>query len=428
MQRRNFLKIAGVSTGAFIFASCSDENAEQSRYLSSPDGYVFHPLKTVNLDEQELQTIMLTNDNRITYHVRDKSTNMDSLYEMNLSFSGIEKPQIIDEKMITQSEKISGYSTNDNGTTLYSATSESNQYLTSVYKHNGGVKTTFLEKGVPLKLDQQDVTLSGNFGDLELDNQDKLLINCGYNSTTLTNPANALIHVDTSTIENINHLFSTSAPIVASSQIVQGMGLIDLSPTQGTYVAQININDDLAKYAGIHNSGAVISGSVSVGGILNHHVLPSSLKNSAAYTAKTISGTEMFGPRTNDLSNIVVVMKNEDELYALYKNNIEVTRETNMTPLKNQIEAFYGYIPAESGLLFYQVHTTLQEDELSIYDGVSSKTILTTKAVIEDREGAPAIVELRFGSVRTCVDSLNRIVLLASFNDNTQAILLGIPA
>jgi len=426
MKRRKFLKTVGVSTGAFIFASCSD-NEEQSNYLSSPDGYVFHPLKTVNIDEQELQTVMLTNDNRITYHLKDKTTKIDSLHEMYISFDGIKRPQILEENIITLSDKISGYSTNDNGTTLFSSKSKSNEYLTSIYKHNNGNKTVFLEKGVPLKLNQQNVTLSGSFGDLELDNNDKLLLNCGFNNDELTYPANTLIYIDTSSKESHNHLFSSYHPIIASSKVIHGIGLIDLSPNQETYVSHININNNLAQYNNEPHDSAVVSGNVSVSGILNHHVLPSSLKTSASYTSQTISGTDMFGPRTNDLSHIAVVMKNENELYVLYKNNIEVTKETNKTPLNNQIDAFYGYIPAQSGLLFYQVYTTLKEDELSIYDGTSSKTILTTKTIIEDREDAPVIAELRFGSVRTCVDSLNRIVLLATFNDDTQAILLGIP-
>lgn len=429
MKRRKFLEIVGVSTGAFIFASCSDgSNSDGSNYLSSPDGYIFHKIKTINLDtEQEFQTVMLTNNDRITYKLKDSSANKEYLHTINLNYDGIKNPQILNETIIVEKDEIYSYSTNDNGTIIFSANDLENEYITAIFTYKDDYIVTFLKQGDTVTIDQEMAELTGNFGDLEIDNNDYAFLVCGHEYESMTYPQSAVIYIDTinNTNKDTQHVFSTLQPIIATDHTIHDIGFIDKSKNQELYISQIYIGQNLNEND-IQLNGAVVSGRIFEKDMLNQ-VLPNTLKNTAAFSSQTISGTDMFGPRINDLGHQIIVMKDDDQIYSLYKNNVMVTKESDLTPLDNTIESFYGYIPAESGLLFYQTYTSLQEDELSIFDGVSNKTILTTKTTIEDTEDAPAITELRFGRVRNCIDTENRLVLIANFNDNTQAILLGIP-
>jgi hypothetical protein len=387
----------------------------------------------VDLENQELQTIMLTNDARVTYHTKDKNTQKEALHEIKLQYDGTNKPKILEQNLIVESNKINYYSTNDNGTIVFNSAHESNIHLQSIYLYKDKETTTFLKKDDKLELEEKDFFVAGYFGDMEIDNNDKLLLVCGYEHEQMTQPSRTILHMDILNYskDNNRYLFGTYENILASQKVIHGIGLIDKSPNQDIYVSQLFINNPPYHNGTMGDNepheGAIVSGYTFEQGIANHIILPKSMQNSASYTTNTMSGTGLFGPRVNDLAHTALVMKDEDELYTLYKNNEKVAQETEKTPLKNTIDSFFGYIPAQSGLLFYQVYTDTKEDELCVYDGVLSKTILTTNAAIEDKIGAPIITDIRFGAARNCVDYDNKIVLIASFSDNTQSVLIGIP-
>ena len=447
MKRRNFLRIMGVSAGSLILSSCNGNGANdnESAHLLSPDGYVFFRLDTFNEKSFDLRTAMITNDSRIIYQVREKATKKDKLIALKLDYNGIDKPIIQEKKIIVQSGTkledgnecafLKNYNINDNGRIVLNIIQTDNQHLQTLHQYDLNTqKISKIFKHNDTFENFENTKVVGKFGDFELDNQNHLLFVSGYTYPDVKKPVTGLFYknldgIETTKIISSNEMFSST------EQVIHGIGLIDKSKQSDLYSVQLfikSINQELPQFSSniktieSASKDVIIKGNITLSNY-SSVLIPSSLQGTSANLPQSVIGFHPFGARVGSNEEIILVAKDTDGLYTLYKTDNEILKEGEKTPIGNVIESFGGYSMSENSFLFTQVSTVGHEDELILFDGSTFKTIITTRTKIDDKLHAPMIIKMLFGGARNGVDRSDRIVLIATFDDGTQSLLVGLP-
>ncbi|MDP3179997.1 MAG: hypothetical protein Q8M76_18945, partial [Spirochaetaceae bacterium] len=169
---------------------------------------------------------------------------------------------------------------------------------------------------------------------------------------------------------------------------------------------------------------AVIHGSIHQPARKTLRYASRSIGLSRALSLTAVRGDVIHGPRIGGGSRVAQVVRPSDTTSALYLDDQLVLQTGDSTPAENSVMGFSGPIVGRDGLLHFCVMTN-HGTELCLFDGQEVHTLFLVGARLEG--SSERIVSIDFGSVRSMVNGLGRLVFLATSESGKKTVVLGIP-
>ncbi len=443
MKRRDFLKQFGSLVGGAVVLSCGSGGGGASA-PPLPNGYKFFPVAGSGeampdgTTADDFHGAVKINDNHDIIFQAD-GAGVDGVYEYNMDFSG-ETPAVAAKRKIVRV----GDTLNDGvvvGDLKLGSPNKLGYYATLITSADG-IQSVYMEKeknGLePVakaldKLPGGKGKFGASFGDIELDDTNSIVLVSHYSPENGSQPKEGLFYLCGGIVSDAGKMLVSSGDLLPDSSTTVGrIGLVDINKTSGEYVAQINCGIDVSQ-----KSKAVqpVKKPVTalIGGQVKDHqparkLLGASLSLGISKTASksALKGDILYGPRIGGSNNNVAqVIHTGDDMLSLYFDAIEVAHTGGLSPAGKVIKSFSGPAATDNGLLYYLVYTE-EGEELCAYNGDVSKTILKAGDKLSDQD-TYAIMSFGFGIVRNMVDKDGRVVFMGVFEDNSKAIIVGIP-
>jgi hypothetical protein len=443
MKRRDFLKRFGSLVGGAVVLSCGSGGGGGSA-PPIPNGYTFFRVAGSGgampdgTAADDFPGAVKINDNHDILFQAD-SAGVGGVYEYAMDFSG-ETPGIASARKIVREGDTLGDGVVVGGLKLGSPNKLG--YYAAIITTADGIQSVYMEKeknGLePVakaldKLPGGKGAFGASFGDIELDDTNSIMLVSHYSPINGSQPKEGLFYLCGGMVTDAGRMLASSGDLLPESSTTVGrIGLVDINKTSGEYVAQINCGIAVTQMSKAlpprHMPITALMGgsihSTRPGKRLIGASLPLGISKAAAKSA--LRGDILYGPRIGGPGDKVAqVIHTGDNSLSLYFDDREVAHTGGLSPSDKIIKSFSGPAVIDSGLLYYLVYTE-EGEELCVYNGVVSKTILKSGDKLSDQD-ANAVMSMSFGVVRNMVDKDGRVVFMGVFEDQSKAIVVGIP-
>lgn len=441
IDRRNFLKMLGLSAGALLTGCGGDGGGGGGAGGSEgsfvvPNGYRFVPLMTSGEELSPRSTVYaLTSGDRLPFlgpvaindlrHVAFHATDEEGrngVYRVDYETVGATSPvrTLLKEGDLlsdgTMIDEISpGCINNADACAFVVRDTEGRQTL----QYSGGDGDAFRKLLTPYEDVTGQVRLYGDLHpELSISDGSDLMLCSHYRDAEGLCKGQGLFYVPHGEKSEARLVLSRDELLPGTSACISTLGLFALRDG-GDYLVQ--------------GSAYPLEGEVTDGGPLTYLLqgrvgeAPETLFAHPALGAENaIPGTITMAPRLGNPGISVVVQSslNNTALYFQRTRLLEADFEAGgtLSPRGSRIISMFPPVFGPGGQIFLQVFTEAGM-ELLVFNGQGFSTVLATGDAI----GARSVSELLFGVLPESVNSYGELVCVAYFTDGTSSIVLGIP-
>jgi hypothetical protein len=460
MRRRDFFKSLGVTLGgATLAASCGDGDGPSGPSTPFANAYRFYPVKSSNSalpggGSVRRFRLDVTIDGRgdLLYGVID-ANDRPGIYGLRLSFSGSQPPVAgAERKLIREGDvlpdghhvlELHSYDVNAEGACVISV-----EVDTDITLPNGDaygqeiIYRGFQESSLaPLVFDgfvtSDGHTFEGHFGDIDTHTGHDILLVAHYlhkHSDSERVPDN-----DAPDDRHLQGIFLLPAgnpgqarlvvnieDLVADGEVVAGFGLVDLHDG-GHFVAQAHPARTTDSTGALRADADIGLGTRIVKGHTSRRrASPITSPRPSARTALlgAAMGDSTYGPRLGPDQRTAFVLHTTDTSMALYYHGLRVVETGERSGAGNLVSNMSPPVFGPDGEIYYVLITTAGHE---LYVGNGEHSALLLKSGDRLAGDAREVALIALGQTTEQVDPEGRLAFIATFTDETAALVVGIP-
>lgn len=445
MQRRTFLKTLGGAMGTLILSSCggSFENTVNRGGGSGelPTGYKFHSLIGNGGDVVRPQAgptfapvsfpgSAIINDLGEAYVHVDDEAGLSYLVKLQLdgtevvsretvAWQGMDLPGGLSLKQLDLA------STNDRGDLVFRGVLSNLEH--GYYLHSASGEN--LRVVAPRRPAPDSEGVFGHvWGDFQLLDDGSLLLIGSFTDdpkSTLTTRSGLFHFPRVGQSEGGRRVLASGDLVPGTDERVGVLGLLDGDGPEGHYVVQVGLAHPRLRPGDVptgKNRTLLMGGLVSE---QNHRMvtLEPSITVSPALSGALPKGQVTHGGRVAADGTVAGVVEPDSTGHELFYGDQMLLKTGQSSPLGVPIRGFSGPVVGPAGIVACHLFTEGNGEEIVVSNGRESRTVLASGTAL----GGKTIQKMAFGLVRDQVDFQGRILVVALYTDQSQALLLGQP-
>lgn len=443
ISRREFIRISSCALGGVILVGCSDSgNGGSGGGRTIPNGYYFYRLKTsgqqVGTGSRSLSiydfggSAHISESGVFTFDAIDVN-GRQGLFQLHVDLAG-RLPAILDERTSIISGDVLGDGREVQKCLRHDVNNQGNiaavvRPANNSEKHYGsGLYLNISESGFERILGSGDsfhqglYESTGILGDVSLREGNSLLFEA--NHLTGAAPKSSIFHLPGASLSSSKQMMSTGDYINGTDQYLTGFGIIDhIADSHFSVTVSHQYSGLLGVEQGTASSAvnSLLTGYISNPG--DHLLLSAGPEISTADHTANVH----YGPRIGP--DGTVYSKIADEFKESLIAGSEVIKTTDgVTREGYKVDSFTPGCVGPDGIFYYTEYAETDKalhTALYAYDGTDHKVILSTGNTLSDG-GAP-VKNILFSTTTHHVGDDGIITLVCEFEDNSSALIVGIP-
>ena len=445
INRRRFLKSLGYAGSGLILTAiglpgCNGggggggDGDDDGNGGESPNGYNFHIIKKSGellIDGHEIKSfpgaVEINDRNQIVF-LAELSDGRMGVYGIDLS-SGDPRADIQREWVVYRQgdtvpgnlevEQVGAFSLNNNGEVAI-ILNRRNEYQ-GIYLSNS-------EQVIEAKsaLNHLGLYLSNSFFSVDIDDGDNILFVTHFADEANKTVREGLLYLPQSFPSQARLLLATGQAVAGGGEVVNSLGLVDLSDNQGV-IAQVetlpadlfyeNPDDRAAAQIFLRGDTATEAANWWVAAAGQGFTGDTSL---AAANATELADLSIMPRLSGDTQAFVVNTSGSN--YSLYVNDAVVASTGDKSPSGNDFQAFASPVVTAAGQVFFEALAT-DRLELLRTSGGSPSLIFRTPNPLDDLQ----VGSMFFGGMPNSANANEAVVVIFDLNDGGQALCVGFP-
>lgn len=461
MKRRDFFTLTGTALGGLVVASCDDSPTGPGGFGDDPvlpNGMAFYALKPSGdplpggstLQRFRLDSA-LDGAGEIAYGVIGADDTV-GVYGATVDFD--RTPRIVSERMIAEVGQllpdgrkvatIQNYDVNESGSLVIhlaleqgSAEDDRHEHAIYVDRSKGGLQGLVF----PGQITADGHILENSIGDVDIHAGDDILFAAAYVHVTTTEGEEShegvhtgVFHVPAGDASRTSLVTSTRS-ILSRSDLSASIGLIDMHD-DGHYAVQTSTyrsdqiagaGDGTGAGAGedvLDSSSDVLTGRVGGGDRPQPAALAPSASLGRLLSFSTAGPDSIFGPRMGPAGAPAYVIHDTEDATALYYRGLRALTSGDTSPRGNVVQVIFPPVFGPGGEIYVRLITD-RGDELMGLGGRQRRTILSRGDTLQGTD--KPLESFMFGATTDAVDAQGNLVLVATFDDGSAALVVGVP-